>query len=71
MVFCVFTGILLDRQTQGYNHLCLALLLVLLIDPFALMNTGFWLSFGAVYLLLLSLNHSSSVPGNKISGQIP
>jgi len=70
MVFCVFTGVLLDRQTQGYNHLSLALLLVLLIDPFALMNTGFWLSFGAVYLLLLSLNHSSSVPRNKVSGPL-
>lgn len=57
MVCCVFAGLLLDRQTHAVNHLCLALFLVLLIDPFAPLDTGFWLSFGAVTMLLLSVGH--------------
>jgi competence protein ComEC len=35
--------------------LALALMLVLLLDPWAVLAAGFWLSFGAVALLFLSV----------------
>jgi len=40
-----------DRMTSAGRVLALALLLVLLIDPWAVTAAGFWLSFGAVALL--------------------
>jgi len=55
MVCCLMSGALLLRQTAPFNSLCVALLLVLLIDPLAPASVGFWLSFLAVSMLLLSL----------------
>lgn len=43
-----------DRHFGPARILALALLSVLLFDPFAVLATGFWLSFGAVALLLLA-----------------
>ena len=40
------------RQVAASRVLCLALLVVLLIDPWAVLAPGFWLSFGAVGVLL-------------------
>ena len=56
MVCCLMSGVLLLRQTAPFNSLCVALLLVLLIDPLAPASVGFWLSFLAVSMLLLSLH---------------
>ena len=39
------------REISGSRVLSLALLLVLLLDPWAVLAGGFWLSFGAVALL--------------------
>lgn len=39
------------RELAGSRVLLLALLLVLLLDPWAVLAAGFWLSFGAVALL--------------------
>ena len=39
------------REIAGSRVLALALLLVLLLDPWAVLAAGFWLSFGAVALL--------------------
>lgn len=39
------------RELAGSRVLSLALLLVLLLDPWAVLAAGFWLSFGAVALL--------------------
>jgi competence protein ComEC len=45
-----------DRITSVTNVLCLALGLVLLVDPWAVLSPGFWLSFSAVgFLLYVSL----------------
>ena len=45
-----------DRITSVTNILCLALALVLLIDPWAVLSPGFWLSFSAVgFLFYISL----------------
>jgi competence protein ComEC len=45
-------GILAYRQLRPGYALLLALVLVLLFDPFAVLNPGFWLSFGAVAVLI-------------------
>ncbi len=42
------------RVAPGYQFF-LALLFVLLLDPLATLSNGFWLSFGAVFLLFLGL----------------
>jgi competence protein ComEC len=43
------------REISGSRVLALALLLVLLLDPWAVLAAGFWLSFGAVGLLFFVL----------------
>jgi competence protein ComEC len=52
MVLVYLGGILLDRHTQSFNSLSLALLLALLFDPLAPQSPSFWLSFVAVAILL-------------------
>jgi competence protein ComEC len=56
MVSLHLVGIFLCRQTNPINALCLALALILVFDPLASQNAGFWLSFGAVAILLFTLD---------------
>jgi competence protein ComEC len=42
------------RETSARNVLALALAAVLLVDPWAVLAAGFWLSFGAVAIILLT-----------------
>lgn len=51
MISVVALALWLGRAASGSRVLALALLLVLLADPWAVMAAGFWLSFGAVGLL--------------------
>ena len=44
------------RETSARNVLSLALLAVLAVDPWAPLAAGFWLSFGAVAVILLTLD---------------
>ena len=53
MLGCVALALVLRRETAPGRVLALALAVVLLIDPWAVMAAGFWLSFGAVALLFL------------------
>ncbi|MDT8397270.1 MAG: DNA internalization-related competence protein ComEC/Rec2 [Pseudomonadales bacterium] len=53
MVLVLMGGRLTRRHTLGSNSLALALGLVLLRDPMAVQAIGFWLSFGAVTVLML------------------
>lgn len=53
MIWLVCTAVWLQRQVHPLNTLGLALILVLLYDPLAVLGSGFWLSFGAVLLLVL------------------
>ncbi|MDP5239904.1 DNA internalization-related competence protein ComEC/Rec2 [Uliginosibacterium sp. 31-16] len=46
----------LERGAGATRVMALALLVVLLIDPWAVLAAGFWLSFGAVGALLLMAN---------------
>lgn len=51
MLGVVAVALLLRRELAPSRILALALLLVLLLDPWAVLAAGFWLSFGAVALL--------------------
>ncbi|MDT3736034.1 MAG: DNA internalization-related competence protein ComEC/Rec2 [Denitratisoma sp.] len=51
MLSGVALALWLGRASSGSRVLALALLLVLLADPWAVLSAGFWLSFGAVALL--------------------
>jgi competence protein ComEC len=51
MLGVVALSLLLRRELAASRILAVALLLVLLLDPWAVLAAGFWLSFGAVALL--------------------
>ncbi|MDA7833609.1 DNA internalization-related competence protein ComEC/Rec2 [Pseudomonadales bacterium] len=78
MVFVVYLALFLKRSFSVLTTCCLALFCVVLIDPFASLSPGFWLSFGAVFLLLfvfalsrgeLSLSQSPMMEeGSALSG---
>ncbi|MDO8273869.1 MAG: DNA internalization-related competence protein ComEC/Rec2 [Gammaproteobacteria bacterium] len=54
MVLVFMSGQLVGRQFPPSFSFCLALTLVLLINPLSVTGAGFWLSFGAVGTLLLA-----------------
>ncbi|OFZ85857.1 MAG: DNA internalization-related competence protein ComEC/Rec2 [Betaproteobacteria bacterium RBG_16_64_18] len=51
MVGVVALALVSDRLTSASRVLALALLAVLVLDPWAVLSAGFWLSFGAVALI--------------------
>lgn len=51
MVGVVAVALLLDRTTSALRVLALALVIVLLVDPWAVLAPGFWLSFAAVAVI--------------------
>ncbi len=55
MVTVGLGALLLRRRTQPFRALSTALLAVVLLDPFCVLAAGFWLSFGAVGLLVYTL----------------
>ena len=55
MLSVVVFAVLTRRLAASFDVLQLALLLVLVLDPLAVLSTGFWLSFLAVGLILLTL----------------
>lgn len=53
IMISVFMGMqLLRRAMPAWNAYCIALLLVVLLDPLATLEAGFWLSFTAVALII-------------------
>ena len=52
MVLVVYVAVILNRMVSVKTACCMALFFVVLINPVASLSTGFWLSFGAVFLLL-------------------
>ncbi len=56
MLVVAMSAIMLQRHTKPLNILSLAFLVTLLIDPFAVLSTGFWLSFFAVALIVFRLS---------------
>jgi len=64
MLAVVAAALWLGRLTSVSHILCLALGLVVLIDPWAVLWPGFWLSFGAVGVILYAgLGRSSTASG--------
>lgn len=55
MIVVVFGFIALLRESRPSYTLAIALLAVLLWDPFAVLTIGFWLSYGAVAIILFML----------------
>ena len=80
MVAAVAVALLLNRNFSLGQILSIALLGVLIPDPWSIMSAGFWLSFGAVALILyvsayrISLSHrpmeSATVSGFAPTGPI-
>lgn len=62
MTSVVLGAVLLRRRTSSSRLLALAALAVVVLDPFAVMAPGFWLSFGAVawilFLVAARVGHS-------------
>lgn len=55
MVVVFMVGLILQRYRRPSDGLLLALLIVLLLDPLAVMDAGFWLSFGAVAFIFFGM----------------
>ncbi len=53
MLAVVAAALWLGRATAAREVLAIALLVVLLIDPWSVLAAGFWLSFGAVAIIML------------------
>ncbi len=66
MVGVVALALWLGRAQSGTRVLALALLLVLLLDPLAVLAAGFWLSFGAVAVILYVVLGRSSDTGGRL-----
>ncbi len=68
MVGIAALGLWIGRPGSGWNVLGAALLLVLLLDPWAVMSAGFWFSFLAVALLFwLSAYRVGRVAGWRVA----
>lgn len=63
MLACGLLPVLLGHRARSGDIFCLALLLVLLRDPLAIMDPGFWLSFGAVLVLMWSFAGRPAMQG--------
>ena len=61
MATVVFLSIYMMQSFRPWNILSLALICVLLVDPFSVLSPGFWLSFLAVALILFSIKNHSAV----------
>ncbi len=55
MIAVVIVFGVIYRRIAGADVLAIALLVVLIIDPLAVLSSGFWLSFAAVFIILFSL----------------
>ncbi len=55
MIAVIMGGVLFQRAIKPFHGLTVALLLIVLVDPFAVLSPGFWLSFAAVALILFAL----------------
>ncbi|HEY8036867.1 MAG TPA: DNA internalization-related competence protein ComEC/Rec2 [Methylobacter sp.] len=56
MLFIAMTAIVLQRNSSPFNTLAIALFVVLVLDPTAVLAAGFWLSFLAVSLIVYAVS---------------
>lgn len=59
MVVAVMAAVLLRRSVDIVRCLAIALILILAVDPLSVLDTGLWLSFGAVTAILLATRLTS------------
>lgn len=69
MVLVAQYALVMRRSVRPRDGLVLAFVLVLLRDPLAAYDPGFWLSFGAVAVLLLAFVGRVSRPGRRLPGR--
>lgn len=55
------------RETTVLNVLLVAMAIILFYDPFSILDVGFWLSCGAVFVIGLSLNGTGSDQSPKLN----
>ncbi len=71
MIMIVGLALWTDRLVQVHKVLMLAAILILLFDPLALHQPGFWLSFMAVGIILyIAVRHRPSKSKTSISGRL-
>ena len=63
MLAVVASGLILGIRVSALDILAVALLVVLVLDPWAVTAAGFWLSFGAVALIMYVSRGRLSPPG--------
>lgn len=61
----------LNRRLHSGNCLLVVVALLLFIDPLSPLSSGFWLSFGAVAVLLYYFVPRSAFDGGAVKGDIP
>lgn len=66
MLTVAMSGILLRRRFAHSRLLAFALFAVLVYDPLSIMAVGFWLSFAAVAVILLVMNHDKVSSGPSL-----
>jgi len=69
MLFVLSVMMLMRRNHRPLDALGFALLLVLLLDPLAVLSVGFWFSFSAVAVIFITLNSSSPDINIAATGQ--
>ncbi|WP_369158353.1 DNA internalization-related competence protein ComEC/Rec2 [Candidatus Thiodiazotropha sp. LNASS1] len=54
MLFTTLGSVILGQRVQPGRSLVLAMFMVVIMDPMATLSAGFWLSFGAVAVIIMS-----------------
>ena len=68
MLAVLAASVWLGRITNVSHVLCAALGLVVLLDPWAVLSPGFWLSFGAVAIILYAAVGRTEAPRSRYLG---
>ncbi len=64
LMLVIYSGAkLMGKQAEVSWIICLALFFVLLLDPFSSQSAGFWLSFGAVSVILFAMSSRVATSG--------
>ncbi|MCK4743777.1 MAG: DNA internalization-related competence protein ComEC/Rec2 [Sulfuriflexus sp.] len=67
MVYVVMISLMQRRTIRSSNVIALSLLLILIFDPMSILDAGFWLSFGAVAVILFAVTGRLRAPASIFS----
>jgi len=56
MIAVAMIALLFRRELKPFNALSIALIIILVLDPLAILSSGFWLSFGAVSVIIYGVS---------------